>query len=603
MIFDDDIKEEIRSRNDIVDVISSYVSLKRSGSNYMGLCPFHNEKSPSFSVSQSRQMYHCFGCGASGDVFMFVEEYENYTFPEALKFLADRVGVELPQIEMSQQEKQRAGVRHRLLEAHKLAAGYYYYMLSQPQGKRAYDYLKKRGLSDETIRRFGLGYSDVGGSGLYKYLKNKGFDDELLSKSGLFNYDERKGAYDKFWNRVMFPIMDVNSKVIAFGGRVMSDAKPKYLNSPETMLFDKSKNLFGINYARTSRKGFFIICEGYMDVISLHQAGFDNAVAPLGTATTPLQANLIKRYTDMVYLSFDSDEAGVKAALRAIPIFKNAGVSVKVINLKPYKDPDELIKAMGVKEYEKRILEAENSFYFEASVEAQGRNLSDPEEKMEFINSVARKLLNFTEEIERSVYADAIADKYNIDRKEFRRMVNNLGANIVVGAGEGSAADAPKKRDRPTAESALKLSQRILLTWLGDDVSMFGKLRGIIEPDDFKDPVYNRAAAILYNQYRENGTVMPARIPGYFDDKQEQEEVAKIFTTDLKSELLSNWSYQQDGELTTDVKERAINQLVQRVKNQSIEEELKRATDIDTIKKCSQMKMELQKLHISLNVG
>lgn len=599
MIYSDDIKEEIRSRNDIVSVISSYVSLKKSGSNYMGLCPFHNEKSPSFSVSASRQMYHCFGCGVSGDVFMFVEQYENYTFPEAMKYLADRVGIELPKVELSPTEKQRATVRQQLLDIQKQAAGYYYYLLHQPQGEHGYKYLRDRGLTDETIKRFGLGYCDAAGNGLYRYLKGKGFKDDILKQTGLFTYDERRGVYDKFWNRVMFPIMDTNNKVIAFGGRVMSDAKPKYLNSPETMLFDKSKNLFGINYARQARKGFFIICEGYMDVISLHQAGFDNAIAPLGTALTPLQANLVKRYMDCVYLSFDSDGAGTKAALKAIPIFKNAGISVKVINLKPYKDPDELIKAIGVEGYQKRIDDAMGSFYFEVQVEASEHDMQDPSDKTAFVNTIAKKLIAIDEEIERNIYADAFSEKYKVDPKEFRKLVNKLGANALINPQVFQNEEIKIKKERVTVESAIKLSQRILLTWIGDDENVYRKLKGIIEPQDFRDPLYRRAADIIFEQYANEKKATPAKIPGMFEDRQEQEEVAKIFTTDLNNELINNWG-NEEKELTLDIKERAINQLVHRIKTKRIEEELEKTADFAVIAKCTQMKKDLQKMHISL---
>ena len=289
MYYSEDLIEEVRSRNDIVDVISGYVRLQRRGSSYFGLCPFHNEKSPSFSVSPGKQMYYCFGCGAGGNVFTFLMEYENYTFPEAVKTLADRCGVELPEVEYSEEARRQADLKSRLLEIQKKAARYYFYELRQPKGRTAYEYLKGRALSDETIKRFGLGYSGQQSREMYQYLKHEGYPDELLKESGLFGMDERSGFYDKFWNRVMFPIMDVNSRVIGFGGRVMGDAKPKYLNSPETRIFDKSRNLYGLNFARSARKPNLIICEGYMDVISMHQAGFNQAVASLGTALTARQ--------------------------------------------------------------------------------------------------------------------------------------------------------------------------------------------------------------------------------------------------------------------------------------------------------------------------
>ena len=328
-----EVIDEVISRNDIVDVISGYVKLKKNGSSYTGLCPVHNEKSPSFSVSGQRQLYHCFGCGVGGNVITFVMEYENMTFLEAVKMLGERAGVALPQTSMSEEDRKERGIRDRLLEINKIAATYYYRQLRSENGKAGLDYLKKRELSDSTINSFGLGYAPPSTGNLYKLLKDKGYDDDILKESGLFTYE--RGIHEKFWNRVIFPIMDINNKVIGFGGRVMGDAKPKYLNSPETRLFDKSRNLYGLNIARTSRKPNMIICEGYMDVISMHQAGFNQAVASLGTALTPGHARLLKRYTDNVLITYDSDEAGVKAALRAIPLLKEAGLSTKVINMRP----------------------------------------------------------------------------------------------------------------------------------------------------------------------------------------------------------------------------------------------------------------------------
>lgn len=385
MYYSDEIIEEVRSRNDIVDVISQYVRLQKKGSSYFGLCPFHNEKSPSFSVSRDKQMYYCFGCGAGGNVFTFIMEYENYTFLEALRFLAERAGIELPEEEYSKEAKERADLRVTLLEMNKLAAKYFYAQLKSPGGKVGYEYLRKRQLSEETITAFGLGYSNKYSDDLYKYLKTKGYSDELIVKAGLANVDEKQGIYDKFWNRVMFPIMDANNRVIGFGGRVMGDGKPKYLNSPETLIFDKSRNLYGLHRARTSRKSYFLICEGYMDVISLHQAGFTNAVASLGTALTSGHASLIKRYVNEVYLTYDSDEAGTKAALRAVPILKEAGITAKVIRMEPYKDPDEFIKNLGAEAFEERIAKARNGFMFRLEMLEKDYDMNSPEGKTDFL--------------------------------------------------------------------------------------------------------------------------------------------------------------------------------------------------------------------------
>ena len=295
MYYPEELVEEVRARNDIVDVVSGYVRMQKKGANYFGLCPFHNEKSPSFSVSPAKQMYYCFGCGAGGNVLTFVMEYENYTFPEALKFLADRAGVKLPEMEFSQEARQKESRRAQLLEVNREAAKYFYFQLRSPQGKPGYEYFKNRQLSEETMKQFGLGYANKTSDDLVHYLHSKGYKDDLLTEAGLATFDERFGMHDKFWNRVMFPIQDSNHRVIGFGGRVMGDGKPKYLNSPETPIFDKSRNLYGLNFARTSRKNNFILCEGYMDVIAMHQAGFNQAVASLGTAFTSGQANILRR--------------------------------------------------------------------------------------------------------------------------------------------------------------------------------------------------------------------------------------------------------------------------------------------------------------------
>ena len=426
MYYSDDLIEEIRMKNDIVDVISGYVRLQKKGSSYFGLCPFHNEKSPSFSVSPGKQMYYCFGCGAGGNVFTFIMEYENFTFMEAVKYLADRAGIKLPEQEYSREARAAADLKTVLLEVNKKAASFYYYQLRQESGKQAYDYLKNRALSDETMKAFGLGYSSKYSDSLYRYLKEKGYSDQILKEAGLFTFDERQGMRDKFWNRVMFPIMDVNNRVIGFGGRVMGDAKPKYLNSPETKIFDKSRNLYGLNIARKTRKNYLIICEGYMDVISMHQAGFTNAVASLGTALTSGHASLMRRYTKEVLLTYDSDEAGQKAALRGIPILREAGICPRIVNLSPYKDPDEFIKAEGKEAFEERLENAMNYFLFEVQVMEKEYDLSDPEGKTRFYRAIAAKLLEFPEELERNNYIESISEKYRIRQEDLRRMVNHM---------------------------------------------------------------------------------------------------------------------------------------------------------------------------------
>ena len=414
MYYPDELVEEVRSRNDIVDVVGGYVRLQKKGASYFGLCPFHNEKSPSFSVSPQKQMYYCFGCGAGGNVFTFLMNYENDTFPEAIKTLADRAGIDLPEIEYSEEMKKEADKKALLLEINKEAAKYFYYQLRSPQGAIGHQYLTKRELSEETMKQFGLGYSNKFSNDLVQYLKQKGYQDELIIQAGLAAGNEAKGVHDKFWNRVMFPIQDINHRVIGFGGRVMGEGEPKYLNSPETEIFDKSRNLYGLNFARTSKKDNIILCEGYMDVISLHQAGFDQAVASLGTAFTSGQANLLRRYTKDVCLAYDSDGAGVKAALRAIEILRQTGLGAKVINMEPYKDPDEFIKNLGTEAFQERIDNAENSFLFQVRMLQRNYKLEDPESKTRFFREVASLLCGFEDELERENYIQAVAAQYAI---------------------------------------------------------------------------------------------------------------------------------------------------------------------------------------------
>lgn len=589
MYYSDEIIEEVRSRNDIVDVISAYVKLQKKGSSYFGLCPFHNEKSPSFSVSRQKQMYYCFGCGAGGNVFTFLMEYENYSFVEALRYLADRAGVDLPEQEYSEAERRRADEKAVLLEIHKRAAQFYYVQLKSSQGEQAMAYLRGRQLGDDTIKAFGLGYSSKFSNTLYQFLKSKGYADDMIAKSGLITMDEKHGPHDKFWNRVMFPIMDANNRVIGFGGRVMGDAKPKYLNSPETLIFDKSRNLYGLNRARTTRKSYFLLCEGYMDVISLHQAGFTNAVASLGTALTAGHASLIKRYVQEVYLTYDSDDAGTRAALRALPILKDAGITAKIIRMEPYKDPDEFIKNLGAEAFEERIEKARNGFMFSLEILEKDYDLKSPEGKTGFLNEAARRLGRFEEEIERNNYIEAVAEKYHTGYEELRRLVGKM----AVREGLAKPVQRPKTAGAKEKEDGIRKSQKILLTWLVSDERIFGQIKDYISPEDFSDGIYRKAAGLLFQQYHD-GEINPARIMNYFTDEEEHREVAALFHTRIE-------------ELTSErEKEKALMETVLRIKNHSIETATRNLepTDMAGLQRLMEAKKELQdlkKLHISIN--
>ncbi len=652
MYYPEEVIEEVRMRSDIVDIVSGYVKLQKKGSNLFGLCPFHHEKSPSFSVAPSKQMYHCFGCGVSGNVITFVMEYENYSFREAVEMLADRAGVKLPKMEYSREMKAQADLKAALLEINKLAANYFYYQLKQPHGKVGYDYLKRRQLSDETIRRFGLGYSNKVSDDLYKYLKSKGYDDSVLKETGLVTIEER-GARDKFWNRVMFPIMDVNNRVIGFGGRVMGDGEPKYLNSPETKLFDKSRNLYGLNYARTSRQKCILLCEGYMDVIAMHQAGFTNAVASLGTAFTEQHAALLKRYTAQVILTYDSDGAGVKAALRAIPILKQAGISAKVLNMRPYKDPDEFMKNLGPEEFQKRIDNARNSFLYEIDVLKAGCDMQDPEQKTDFYNKTARKLLQFSEALERDNYIQAVSREFFINYEDLRQLVNRLGSRYGTGtlaaaggqvtgglrgseaagggysqsggfgqggsygqnAGAGGQASGgyggAGREDfggqasgygasggtvsrgtggrKKDKEEGIRQSERLLLTWLIEEPGLFDKIKGIIGPEDFVKPLYREAAEEVFKAH-ETGEVNPAAILNHFiDDVGSYKEVAALFNATLEESL------------NNEEQKKAFSETVKRVKKSSLDDRIRKAADLDELQRLIKEQAGLASLHISLD--
>ena len=593
MYYPDEVIEEVRSSNNIVDIIGGYVRLQKKGSSYFGLCPFHNEKSPSFSVSPNKQMYYCFGCGAGGNVFTFIMEYENQTFPEAVKILADRAGIALPEAELTEEQKRERNKRQQLLEINKTAANYFYYQLNGDQGQQAREYLENRRLSKETQIHFGLGYASKYSNDLYLYLKKKGYQDQILKETGLLTYDEKRGAHDKFWNRVMFPIMDVNNRVIGFGGRVMGDGTPKYLNSPETMLFDKSRNLYGLNYARTSRKPYMIICEGYMDVIAMHQAGFANAVASLGTAFTTQHSVLLKRYTQEVRLAYDSDGAGQKAALRAIPILKSAGINVRVIHMDPYKDPDEFIKNLGTEAFQERIDAAESSFMFEISVLEKNYKQSDPEGRASFMKAMARRLLEFPQELERNIYIDAIAGRYGIASEELKRMVNSFGASMSREQVEAAIYQQQEREEMPAKkrvekEDCLLTAQKFFLTWLIEEPSIYDKTKDYINEDDFVEPLYHHVAALVFEELRATGQVMPARILNQFEDVEEQKTAASLFNTRLKT----------DDDPAVRVK--ALNETVKRIKKNSLELKSRSVREIADLQKIIKEKAQLQKLYISL---
>lgn len=584
MYYSEELVEEVRSKNNIVDVISEYVKLQKKGSTYFGLCPFHNEKTPSFSVSPNKQMYYCFGCGAGGNVFTYVMEYENFNFAEALKFLAGRVGMDLPEVEYTEEAKAKADLKTTLLEINKEAAKYFYAQLNAKDGEYALKYLVNRGLSSETIARFGLGYANKYSDDLYKYLKSKNYSDELLVQAGLVTIDEKRGGHDKFWNRVMFPIMDINNRVIGFGGRVMGDGMPKYLNSPETLIFDKSRNLYGFHKARTSRESYLLICEGYMDVIALHQAGFTNAVASLGTSLTMGHAKLIaQRGFKEVFITYDTDEAGTKAAIRAVPILKDAGITARIIRMEPYKDPDEFIKNTSAEEFANLIGKAKNGFMFGLEVLERQHDMNTPEGKTNFMKEAAKRLTEFDEEIERDNYIEAVAKAYNVRKDDLRKLVSKVAIQIGLAKPVVRAVSTGTTK-KPKEDGILK-SQKILLTWLADDKNIYGQIKDYIRPEDFTKEIYQEVARIMYEQY-ENGGVNPAQIMNFFTNEEQHREVASLFHTKIEEIH------------TKHDKEKAIKETLIRVKNASIDYKTKNLepTDIQGLQNLMKEKRALDDL-------
>ena len=450
-----------------------------------------------------------------------------------------------------------------------------------------------RQLSEETMKQFGLGFANVTSNDLVQYLKSKGFEEQDIIDAGLASMDERYGLHDKFWNRVMFPIQDANHRVIGFGGRVMGDGKPKYLNSPETLIFDKSRNLYGLNFARTSRAKNIILCEGYMDVIAMHQAGFNQAVASLGTAFTSGQAGLLRRYADTVILAYDSDGAGVNAAMRAIGILKEVGLPGKVLDMKPYKDPDEFIKNLGKEAFQERIDNAENSFFFEIRILQQSFDMDDPGSATNFHREIAKKLCQFEEEVERNNYLQAVAKRFQIDPDSLKKLVVSYAAKTggVKPIERPKSPTAHEGQKKNTPEENIKKSQRLLLTWLVEEPETYGQIKKYISTEDFTEELYRKVAEILFASL-EKGEMNPASIISMFEDEEIQQQVAELFNTKVVS--LN----------TKEEKENAFHDIVYAVKKNSFEYYSARlGTDLTAIDQVIQAKKaleELSKTHISL---
>ena len=522
--YSDEVINDVRQSNDIVDVISQYVHLKRSGRNFFGLCPFHNEKSPSFSVSPDKQIFHCFGCGVGGNVFSFITQIEGINFVEAVQMLAERANIQLPTLQ-DNGDSQREELKAKVYKVNEFTAEFYHQNLYKPQAKMAQEYVKKRQLSNETLKSFKIGFSGKFDE-LYQELKKQGFGEREILESGLVNKNERGQYIDRYRNRLMFPICDARGKVIAFGGRVLDDSKPKYINSPENVVYSKGRNLFGLNVAKKGDLKRILIVEGYMDVISLHQRGITNVVAPLGTALTEQQGWLLRKNSEQIILSFDSDEAGLKAKLRALDILQNMGCDLRILQMEGAKDPDEYIIKYGNARFNNLVDKALSIIEFKVKILKKDLNLENTNDKIKFLNEIAKLISNVNNTIEREVYVEKIAKEYDISKEAIYAEVNKL---IYKNVKTEKVLEKPKpvathiKREEKVISEAVKRRENtVIALLLIGDLNIFEILRQNIKVEDFQDEVNKKIAQKLYEEFEKGNSNINAIIDNLEQDEQNQ---------------------------------------------------------------------------------
>lgn len=532
--YSDEIIDEVRQTNDIVDIISQYVRLKRSGRNFFGLCPFHNEKSPSFSVSPDKQIFHCFGCGAGGNVFTFLTKIEGINFVEAVQMLAERSNIQLPTLENSG-DSARELLKAKVYKVNEFAAEYYHQNLYKPESKIAQEYIKKRKLSNETLKSFKIGFSGKFDE-LYKELKKQGFEEKEILESGLVNKNDRGQYIDRYRNRVMFPICDVRGRVIAFGGRVLDDSKPKYINSPENVVYSKGRNLFGLNVAKKGDIKKILIVEGYMDVISLHQRGITNVVAPLGTALTQQQGWLLRKSSEQIILSFDSDEAGLTAKLRALDILQGMGCDLRILQMDGAKDPDEYIVKYGNARFNNLIEKALSVIEFKVKVLKQSLNLESTNDKIKFLNEIAKLISKVDNTIEREVYIEKIAKEYDISKEAIYAEVNKLaysGLKSEKILEKNKTIVAHKKQeDTQVSETVKKRENTVIAILLMGDLNIFEIIRQNINIDDFKDNINKEIAKKLYEEFQKGNSNINSIID--ILGEEEQSHITEIMADDYE---------------------------------------------------------------------
>ncbi len=587
-----EVIEEVRLQNDIVEVISQYVPLKQKGSSYFGLCPFHNEKTPSFSVNSEKQFYYCFGCGAAGNVFSFLMEMENCDFPEAMKRLADRAHITLPEPEKNAQAIAAEQLKTKLFEIHTTAGRFFYDCLQKEEGAQARAYLQKRQMDPRIARKFGIGYSPDSYDALFRHLKEKGYSVGEILKTGLvLENKDGKGYHDRFRGRLMFPIFDVQGRVVGFGGRILAKGEPKYLNSPETILFSKSRNLYGLNFAKAARKRELILVEGYMDMLSIYQAGFHNVVASLGTAFNQEHARTLKRFADDVILLYDSDEAGTNAALRAIPVLVKNGFRVKVTQVPDGKDPDEFIKAKGAAEFSKLLVNAVHYISFEIACIRRKYNLKNPEHRVRFATEAAEILAKLDSEIERNVYLGEVSRMTGVEEEAIRSEISKL-----MRKDEEAFRKETEKRQQNLksyrrmegkTEKGLIEAQRNLLYYSARQQGVYDTLKGILEAEDFTEDVFRRAFSYIGELWAASGHVFPADLVSCFEEIEEQKMATEIFAVQLPTE--------NGADL-----EKAINEQIKRLKRTKIDHMTANASTAEEIQRLVDAKRKLDSLYITI---
>lgn len=583
MRYSDDIIEDIRFGNDIVELINGYTSLKQRGNSYVGLCPFHKESTPSFSVSPDKQLYHCFGCGASGTVYNFIMDIENYDFLDALMYLADRINYPLPEpngsFDNSLSEKKQI-----LYDIHKLVAKKFYENLSNPQAQIANDYLDKRGISKNARIKFGLGYSLFKKDDIYNFLKQKGYDDEIILESGLVIKSKNNSFFDRFFGRLIFPIIDVQGRVIGFGGRDLTDSKtsPKYLNSPDTPIFNKSYNLYSINIAKNNKNKELILVEGYIDVIALCQVGITNVVASLGTAFNENHIKLLKKYANKVIILFDSDDAGIKATLRAIPILIENGIYVRVAQVEDAKDPDEYISNFGANNFIKLLNTAKSYISFQIIQKMKDYNLNDPIQKVEFTKEVSKIISSLSSPVERDVFINEASQITKISKEAIYEEVN-----MVLSNNNNIERIINKKPKQAILNNKLDEARQSILYILSSNINIYNILKNYLNYEDFIDDAYIKLAKLIFELNEKNQPIYPAEITLKFENPEEQKQISKVFM--LKIDFSNS-----------DNLEKVINDQIKIIKRAYFDKIISESDDLEKVQNALKDKKKFDKLYINI---